>query len=241
MKLIQIILLNIATISCCHAQKLDLFQDIEIQQTDNSDRAPRTQQNKNTEANPTFTVKGISRFGNRYLVSLITNNGNSEIVEWIEQTSSSIKGYPGYSIIDVQSKAVSLVYPETSGCSSNPDKGINCNGPYMLLSLTNAKPIEQSNNPAINTENNQSNPEEINLDIVDGEEGRVFRNPFSGEMQQIPDLSPEELARRDERRGRRAEMFRDFEIVRIPDEDIPEGMQRVRTPFGDSLEPIGSE
>ena len=50
-------------------------------------------------------------------------------------------------------------------------------------------------------------------------------------------LTPEQLAARDERRQRRAEQFRNFEIVRIPDDEIPEGMQRVRTPFGDSLEP----
>ncbi len=111
----------------------------------------------------------------------------------------------------------------------------------MLLSLTNGEPIKQNNVTENNSDTEFSNPEKENIDIIDGEEGRFFKNPFSGEMQEIPELSPEELARRDERRGRRAEMFRDFEIVRIPDEDIPEGMQRIRTPFGDSLEPVESE
>jgi hypothetical protein len=241
MKLIKIILINIAFISFCHAQKLDLFQDIETQETDNTNRVPRNQQNKNTATTPLFTVKGISRFGDRYLVSLITNNGSSEIIPWLSKTSVSLRGYPGYSIADVSSKTVTLVYPEASGCSPIPDKGINCNGPYMLLSLTNGEPIKQNNVVENNSNIDFTNQEEENIDIIDGEEGRFFRNPFSGEMQEIPELSPEELARRDERRGRRAEMFRDFEIVRIPDEDIPEGMQRIRTPFGDSLEPVESE
>jgi hypothetical protein len=241
MKLIKIILINIVFISFCHAQKLDLFQDIETQETDNTNRVARNQQSKNTATSPLFTVKGISRFGDRYLVSLITNNGSSEIIRWLSKTSVSLRGYPGYSIADVSSKTVTLVYPEASGCSPIPDKGINCNGPYMLLSLTNGEPIKQNNVAENNSNIDFTNQEEENIDIIDGEEGRFFRNPFSGEMQEIPELSPEELARRDERRGRRAEMFRDFEIVRIPDEDIPEGMQRIRTPFGDSLEPVESE
>jgi hypothetical protein len=175
------------------------------------------------------------------LLSLITNNGSPVIVKWFGKSSSSLQGYPGYSVVDASSRTVTLVYPEATGCVSFPDKGVKCNGPYMLLSLTNERPIEQSNIQENINADDLSNEEIDNLDIVDGEEGRFFRNPFSGEMQQIPDLSPEEQARRDERRGRRAEMFRDFEIVRIPDEDIPEGMQRIRTPFGDSLEPISSE
>ncbi len=239
MKLIKILFINIAFISLCHAQKLDLFQDIETEETKNSDRVPRNQQN--AVNSPIFSVNGISRFGERYVVSLITNNGSPEMVQWLPKSSSSLDGYPGYSIVDVGPRTVTLVYPQSSGCTSLPEKGINCSGPYMLLTLTNGNPIKQNNVPLKNDENDVSNQEDANINIVDNEEGRFFRNPFSGEMQEIPELSPEELARRDERRGRRAEMFRDFEIVRIPDEDIPEGMQRIRTPFGDSLEPLGSE
>ena len=64
------------------------------------------------------------------------------------------------------------------------------------------------------------------------------RNPFTGELQTLPDRTPEEEAERNRIRAERAERFRNFEVVRIPDNEIPEGMQRVRTPFGDSLEPI---
>ena len=57
-------------------------------------------------------------------------------------------------------------------------------------------------------------------------------------MQTLPNLTPEEIASREQRRAERAEQFRNFEIVRIADDDIPDGMRRIRTPFGDSLEPI---
>jgi hypothetical protein len=56
-------------------------------------------------------------------------------------------------------------------------------------------------------------------------------------MQEAPILTEEQKAEREERRQRRAEQFRNFEIVRIADDEIPEGMQRIRTPFGDRLEP----
>ena len=240
MKLIVITLISFALFSNCHAQKLDLFQDIEVQ-ADNEERAPRNQIDKKFETSPVFSVKGISRFGDKYLVSLQTTNGDPIVIQWLGKTSSSLKGFPGYSIIDVGSRSVSLVYPEGSGCTEFPDQGIKCNGPYMLLSLTNGVPIEQDIELEKTDANNATILEEEKIDVVDSEDGRFFRNPFSGEMQQIPDLSPEEQAMRDERRQRRAELFRDFEIVRIPDEEIPEGMQRVRTPFGDSLEPIESE
>ena len=97
----------------------------------------------------------------------------------------------------------------------------------------------------------QAEPEsevEVNLGEIDqtGEEGEpatignsgvLTRNPFSGELQEAPNLSAEEITAREERRQARAEQFRNFEIVRIADDEIPEGMQRIRTPFGDRLEP----
>jgi hypothetical protein len=240
MKLIFFTLISLALFSNSYAQDLNLFQNIEVQ-ADNEERPPRNQIDKKLETSPVFSVKGISRFGDKYIVSLLAGSGNPLTVQWSDNTSSSLRGFPGYSIVDVGSRSVSLVYPEGSGCTEFPDQGIKCTGSYMLLSLANGTPIEQKNGLEKTEGNNATILEGDELGVVDNEDGRFFRNPFSGEMQQIPDLSPEEQAMRDERRQRRAELFRDFEIVRIPDEEIPEGMQRVRTPFGDSLEPIDSE
>jgi hypothetical protein len=240
MKFTLITLISFLLVSVSYAQKLDLFQEIEVQD-DNEERVPRSQQNKNIGNSPVFIVKGISRFGDKYLISLLPNNGDPIKINWSGKTSSSLKGFPGYSIIDANSRTATLTIPQGSECIEFPDKGIKCNGPYMLLSMANEKPISQENGIKKIENVDLSITADENETIIDNEEGRFYRNPFSGELQQIPDLSPEEQAVRDERRQRRAELFRDFEVVRIPDEEIPEGMQRVRTPFGDSLEPIGSE
>jgi transcription antitermination factor NusG len=240
MKLFPVTLMSLLLVSSSYAQKLDLFQDIEVE-VDNEERVAKNRQNKIVDSGPAFVIKGISRFGDKYLVSILPNNNTPLIVRWSGKTSSSLKGFPGYSIVDVKSRSATLVYPESQGCTEFPAQGIKCNGPYMLLSLANGEPIEQSEALKDKKEINTLIQQEENLEVVEGESGRFFRNPFSGEMQLIPELSPDEQAIRDERRQRRSELFRDFEIVRIPDEEIPEGMQRVRTPFGDSLEPIESE
>jgi hypothetical protein len=238
MKLVLYTLISILLISRTYAQELDLFQDLEVQ-ADKEVKLTRSQQNGGP--NPFFSLRGISRFGEKYLISLLANNNDSLLIEWSSNRSSTLIGFPGYSIVDVNSRTATIIYPENSGCTESPAQGVKCNEPYMLLSLTNSKPISQSNGLKMTDSQNLFQEQDEESTVVEGEEGRFYKNPFSGEVEQIPDLSPEEQAIRDERRQRRAELFRDFEVVRIPDEEIPEGMQRIRTPFGDSLEPIGSE
>ena len=240
MRLLYLTFFNIAFISSSFAQKLDLFQEVERVE-DEGARTPNIKKNIESESTPIFTVRGISRFGEKYLVSLSTNVGSSLTIEWDQKRNSMLEGFPNYSIVNVYSRHVALLYPENIGCVEFPDKGISCNGPYMLLKMTNSNPIEQNNILETTLEPEVRNQVEAEVQLADSEEVRFFKNPFSGEMQEIPKLSPEEQARRDERRQKRAEIFRDFEIVRIPDDDIPEGMQRIRTPFGDSLEPLGSD
>jgi len=129
-------------------------------------------------------------------------------------------------------------------CESNKEIGLSCNGSMAVLTLNNAKPIENIeslSNKSID-DNFDISDEELSLgeNEVDTLPGTniLRRNPFSGELQTPPDLTPEEIASREKRRAERAEQFRNFEIIRIADEDIPTGMRRIRTPFGDSLEPI---
>jgi hypothetical protein len=130
-------------------------------------------------------------------------------------------------------------------------KGVTCNGQFAVLSLSNASPIareipdrnviSRNNDEAVILEAGEGGDQQITGALEQetiGNTNVLLRNPFSGELQTARNLTPEELAEREVSRQQRAERFRNFEILRIPDDEIPEGMQRVRTPFGDSLEPI---
>jgi len=142
-----------------------------------------------------------------------------------------IKEFNSFSIVDIGSRSVSIRYPADTPCVNSIDLGITCNGNMAVLRLSNLAPIENNQ-----VENNQAENRIVEIDENESV-SKMIRNPFSGEMQEAPILTEEQKAEREERRQRRAEQFRNFEIVRIADDEIPEGMQRIRTPFGDRLEP----
>jgi hypothetical protein len=72
---------------------------------------------------------------------------------------------------------------------------------------------------------------------VPGGQG-FFVNPFSGQAELVDQQSPEQQATRDARQRARGERLnRLVEASRIPDDQIPPGMRRVTTPFGDRLVP----
>jgi len=237
------ILLIIVTFwgSAVLSQELNLFQAIDIPEANQeSERSP--QRSGSGGRLPAFTLVGTSRFGERYIVSLLSSDGKSTSVEWKKNTNSEINGFRNFKVVDVGARTVTIVYPEGEACIEDESRGVKCNGSYALLSFKSGKPLLQNQiQTEISAVNDEPQSEEGLVDIETTEDGRrMFMNPFSGEMQEIPQLSVEEQAIRDERRARRAEQFRNFEIVRIPDSEIPEGMERIRTPFGDRLEPVGS-
>lgn len=230
-----------------YSQRLDLFQTTEPnkqEETASGRDRPSRENTNNTE--PTFTLVGTSRFGEKYIVSLLSKDEKKITMEWTPGKIEAIDGYLNYGLANVGSRKATIRYPDAESCFSNLKSGVVCNGNMALLTLSNADPIERSilnepNEPAevvgnpfelINDTNSDQNSETIPGTNV------LRRNPLSGELQTLPDLSPEEVAARERRRADRAEQFRNFEIVRIPDDEIPDGMRRVRTPFGDSLEPI---
>lgn len=218
------------------AQDLNLFQatdNPEERQTDTR----RSQRASERNTDPAFTLVGTSRFGDKYYASLMHRSGQSVQVPWTKGRVQNIDGYPGFGVADIRSRAVSVRFPDSDPCIQNLQKGVECNGNIGVLRLANATPMESrvEPEPATNDSGVSANEDEA----VMTEDGvTLIRNPFSGELQEAPQLTPEEIAAREARRQRRAEAFRDFEIVRIADDEIPEGMQRVRTPFGDRLEPV---
>lgn len=237
---------------CYAQQELNLFQATDSNEDRQANtRQPQRDAQRNTE--PAFTLVGTSRFGEKYYASLRSRDGNAVKVEWNPGIVKEIEGYRDYSIAGINSRSVSIRMPESDPCIESEEKGIECNGNMAVLRLSTAKPL--ATRPVNNTDSNQpvvtaqiggvgfedsdeeseftgDRPETI------GNTNVLLRNPFSGELQTARELSPEELAAREEQRRQRAERFRNFEIIRIPDDEIPEGMRRLRTPFGDSLEPI---
>lgn len=227
---------------------LDLFQDTEsTQRSETTER--RTQRNRETNSEPAFTLVGTSRFGNEYSVSLLSSRGESVNVEWTPGKVVDIEGYLNYKLASVGSRTASIRIPGGETCIASEIKGVRCNGNIAVLTLSNGAPIERRQSRKASSE--IITDFELNSEILaENESGDVDsdttipgtnvlrRNPFSGELQTVPELTPEEQAARAQRRAERAEQFRNFEIVRIPDDEIPEGMRRVRSPFGDSLEPI---
>jgi len=225
--------------------ELNLFQETadSPQRTETSTRRPeRTNQR---ESEPAFTLVGTSRFGDEYFASLLARNGDSVKADWKMGTVAEIEGYRGYSIASIGSRKVSIRMPDSESCIESESKGVRCNGNIALLTLSYSEPLEVveniENSIVINDSVENGDDSETLTDDESSQtigNSRVLRrNPFSGELQELPNLTPEQQAARDARTQERAERFRNFEIVRIPDDEIPEGMQRVRTPFGDSLEP----
>ena len=247
-KFVHVLLLVFPVLSFSQDEGLNLFQATERAQSDQDSRTP--QRSSTTSQDPAFTLVGTSRFGEKYYASLLSRSGDSVRVEWETGIVKNIEGYSGYGIADVNSRSVSLRLPSSETCISNELKGVRCNGNFAVLTLSNADPMK-SNSPInnVNVVSQSDNAGQITTEGLSSEESQeekttigdtdvLIRNPFSGELQTVPDLAPEQIATREERRQRRAEQFRNFEIVRIPDDEVPVGMQRVRSPFGDSLEPI---
>ena len=227
------------------AQDLDLFQATDTVE-ESAQGSRRASRNQPRVTEPAFTLVGTSRFGEKFYASLLSREGKKVAVEWTRGKVNAIEGYNGFAVASIGSRLVSIRLPDSETCIANEEKGVKCNENYALLSLSNAKPIEGSLVEVISdvvertTTDSDVSQDESNNNVETatiGNTGVLTRNPFSGELQQAPNLTPEEVAAREERRAQRAEQFRNFEIVRIPDDEIPEGMQRVRTPFGDTLEP----
>jgi len=231
MKSIQLLLLAIITVNV-QAQNLDLFQNTESSANRSQPAQNSTRQESNKE--PAFTLVGTSRFGDEYYASLLSREGKKYSVTWEKGKLQKIEGKRNYYIAAIKSRGVSIRLPDNESCIENEAKGVRCNNGLMILSLSNMEPVEIAREDLAEDDLNPESISEIN-----GQSSGVLpRNPFSGEIQENPDLTEEERAARQARRQRRAELYRDFEIVRIPDDEIPEGMRRLRTPFGDSLEPI---
>jgi hypothetical protein len=208
---------------------------------------------------PAFTLRSTSRIGDNYHVVLVGRDGAISQVAWQAGQSAAVPGHGGFAVTQVAGRSVTLTQPEP--CIAAPDKGVSCGVDNQAqLALATAAPAvaqAQAAQPPAKAPNQQDpfaaaaqaggQPPALGLRgvrtagqvIVDQNTGQpIVINPFTGQPEAVQQLSPEEQAARADRQRQRADRLRSFQGRRIDDADIPPGMQRARTPFGDTLVPI---
>lgn len=171
-----------------------------------------------------FVLKGVSQIGSRYIVFLEAPNTKIIKVDMGDKRRTSVKnGYPDYHLIRMTDRKVKIDYPANASCRRpNPQKGIKCTngGKSATLEFIVGKAIAPPPTAAVS-----KNPPNNEV------------NPFLAAMKKNKKLTDEEKKKRDEALKKRRELYKNFKRQVIKDEDVPEGMRVVRTPFGDRLVP----
>lgn len=207
---------------------------------------------------PAFTLRSTSRIGDRYNVVLVNRDGAIAKVSWQSGQRVEVPGYSSFAITNVEGRSVSLAHPDGDACASAPDKGVDCAaGNLALLTLARSTPVVATAQqpagiaPAPGVEDPfaaaaaaaaangvQPQPAVLNAGVNVGPGQQVIINPFSGQPEVVQAPSPEEQAARASRQQQRAARLQQFTPPTINDADVPAGMRKVSTPFGDRLIPI---
>lgn len=170
-----------------------------------------------------FVLKGVSQIGERYIVFLETPNTKVIKVDMEDKRRASVKnGYPDYHLIRMTDRKVKVDYPDNAPCRRpNPKKGLKCTngGKSATLEFIVGTALAPPPKAAVS----KNPPNEV--------------NPFLAAMNKNKELSDEEKKKRDAALKKRRELYKNFKRQVIKDEDVPEGMRVVRTPFGDRLVP----
>lgn len=204
------------------AQDLTLFEAVETSANAGGPGAAQAREQRNLPSGPAFTLLGTSRIGDTRRASLIDSDGKVLVVALSDQGSTPIPEYSGFSIVSLDSGKVSISMPEDTPCIGSSDKGVHCSSNGLAeLSLTTAAPIVL----ASSQENNNGAPEQAG----GAEEGQP-ENPFAAALRAAAQNEASAQSGRPRRNNGEG-----FEVRRIADEDVPPGMRKVRTPFGDRL------
>ncbi len=230
------------------AQELRLFEEPEADPAEQVTPTGPEQVFNQGNGQPAYTLRSISRFGDQYQAVLINRSGEVTKVNWNAGDTAPIPN-SGFNIVAAGPATLSLQHPPGDACVNSAPVGVSCSsGNQSDLRLTVAVPLASNGvMPPVQGPQapdgffgNGAVPMGPNGFPVDPAQNgqQVFINPFSGEPEVMPQMSEEEAMARAQRQEVRAERLRQFEQQRIEDADIPAGMQRVRTPFGDRLMPI---
>jgi hypothetical protein len=102
-----------------------------------------------------FTLKGISRFGDKYHVAIVAGDGNRVEVDWNIGEESTLEGYPGVNVIEVREAKVTLTFPAEEACFEQIEPELDCSANRTTQTLTLAvgpplpyvDPNEATDNP----------------------------------------------------------------------------------------------
>jgi hypothetical protein len=193
------------------AQDLRLFEPVETEPGAQVMSAPE-QLFTVGNGQPAFTLRSTARFGDQYQAMLISRTGEIVKVSWREGESAPVPGIGGFTVVGMSAAGVSLDHPGEA-CVSAELSGVLCQGSNRSeLRLAIAAPVAS----------NGTVPVQISEQQAQG----FFGGPNPTGPDQFNGAAlPQEA---------RAARLRQFEEAStIDDADIPPGMHRVRTPFGD--------
>jgi|SRR5690606_7980312 len=200
-------------------QSLSLFEPVA-----GSEQPERpVEQRSGAEGGPAFTLLGTSRIGNKYTAVLAHRDGSITRVSADPGSTVEIPDYPGYRLVGIGSRQVSLTTPGSDPCVDQQDRGVSCSDIGVTqLSLATAAPI------AVPTQGDNT---DASANPANADPNAAPENPFAAAIR---------MAREAEANGqprRRRANPEDFQPRRIAPGDVPAGMRVVRTPFGDRLVP----
>jgi hypothetical protein len=232
------------------AQELRLFEQPEGE-AQQQDLPVNNEQVFGQGGQPAYTLRSISRFGDRYEAVLINRTGGTAKVNWRAGETAPLLNSGGFNIVAAGPGTISLTHPAGDSCVTAPAVGVACSSSDRSeLRLVVAAPLASNGvmppqGPQQQADGFFQAADPLGVNAAQGNippdvnGQQVFINPFSGEPEVMPQIPEEERVARQQRQELRAARLRQFEQgAQIPDAAIPPGMERVRTPFGDRLIPI---
>jgi hypothetical protein len=230
-------------------QELTLFEPAETPAAEDK-TAPAPTGLVNQNGQPVYSLRSSTRIGDNYTVELVDRQGKVVKVNWHAGDHTPIAGTSGFTIEDIQQRTVILALPANDPCVNLPSKGVSClNGARAKLSLSTAAPLPPTalgpnqggvpQNPfeaAIQAQQAQAAAQ--GLPVPNAGAPGTFVNPFTGKVEAADQVSAADQAARDARQRARSERLNRVDQQRIPDNQVPTGMRRVTTPFGDRLVPV---
>ena len=157
-----------------------------------------------------FILKGVSRLGQNFYVSLHTPNKKDISVSWKKGQSLPIAGHDGYHLKAVRAREVEIAYPKNAPCRENRQgNGVLCKTNQLaLVSLLRGKPSAAKSTGSMRrkviAKNKSTAAKQAKAKTIPSQAERHFSN----NRQQKNSIKPE---------------------------DVPEGMKVVKTPFGERL------
>jgi len=232
----SILALSLLAAGHAGAQTLSLFETAQSQ-GQSTQPPPPIDGPGPLEPSPGFSLHSVARFGNSYWGLVTDAVGNSIEVNWQPGQQSSLGDlaqYSGYRVLELTAQTLRLQFPPGLPCSASGQEGLLCvDSTTALLSLVSLKPLQSNGSRQQQTEQPATVPgSEQPMDS----EG--FINPFVNIAADAAPIRDAETAAPADRARARAERLEQLRVDRIADDQIPPGMRRVRTPFGDRLVPV---